>query len=96
MHIGVSIYLDLNFNVVGRDILVHDDHVESSCASDFEEEPYSLWTFARKFWLPIFFLVTLWMHLDRPITIIATKVILFLLTTKPSRFSVYVFVDEVR
>nr|XP_015879313.1 uncharacterized protein LOC107415488 isoform X1 [Ziziphus jujuba var. spinosa] len=91
---SISFWSRVGYSMDGRDILVHDDHVESSCASDFEEEPYSLWTFARKFWLPIFFLVTLWMHLDRPITIIATKVILFLLTTKPSRFSVYVFVDE--
>nr|XP_015879314.1 uncharacterized protein LOC107415488 isoform X2 [Ziziphus jujuba var. spinosa] len=70
---SISFWSRVGYSMDGRDILVHDDHVESSCASDFEEEPYSLWTFARKFWLPIFFLVTLWMHLDRPITIIATK-----------------------
>ena len=74
--------------------MVHD-HEESYGASDVEEDLRALWKFARKLWVPVLFFISLLAHLDDPITLIAFKVTLFLLPTKPSPFSVYVFVDEV-
>lgn len=68
---------------------------ESWDASDVEDDSNAFWTLAKRFWLPLFFFVTLIAHLDDPVTIIAFKVILFLFSTKPSPISVYVFVDEV-
>ncbi|EXC20320.1 hypothetical protein L484_020540 [Morus notabilis] len=83
----------VSYAMDGLDILGHDD-IEPWHASDEEENPHALWKFAKKFWLPVFFFLTVLSHLDDPVTIIALKVILFLLSTKPSPFSVYVFVNE--
>ncbi|XP_062106905.1 uncharacterized protein LOC133818187 isoform X2 [Humulus lupulus] len=76
------------------DNLVYEHHQESWGASGVEEDSNAFWTFAKRFWLPVFFLVTVISHLDDPVMLIAFKVLLFLFSTKPSPFSVYVFVDE--
>lgn len=84
------------FNNVGHDFLVHGHYGEPLDASDVEEDLSALWRFARKFWMPLFFFLTVLTHLSDPVSIIALKVVLFLLCTKPSPFSVYVSIDEVR
>lgn len=75
----------------GQDILVDDREF----FDDTERNPPVLWIFVRKLWLPAFFLLTVLMNWDHPI-ILMTKVALFLISTKPSPLSVYVFVEEVR
>ncbi|KAK9271703.1 hypothetical protein L1049_002066 [Liquidambar formosana] len=79
----------------GHDILADDHHVNSWAASDLREDPHAFWVFARKFWLPVIFFVTVLMNWDHPVTL-AIKVILFLLSTKPSPFSVYLFIEQLR
>ncbi|KAJ9135341.1 hypothetical protein P3X46_032535 [Hevea brasiliensis] len=75
----------------GQDILVDDR--EFLDASDTERNPPMLWIFVRKLWLPAFFFLTVLVNWDHPI-ILLTKVALFLLSTKPSPLSVYVFVEQ--
>ncbi|XP_030481835.2 uncharacterized protein LOC115698793 [Cannabis sativa] len=76
------------------DNLVYEHHQEPWGASGVEKDSNVFWTFAKRFWLPIFFIVTVISHLGDPVTLVAFKVLLFLFSTKPSPFSVYVFVDE--
>lgn len=76
----------------GHDILVDDPHLLG--ASDAEEDRRAFWMFARKLWLPVFFVLTVLTNLDHPIALIGIKIILFLLTTKPSPLSVYTVVDQ--
>lgn len=71
------------------------DEIEAWRGSNVEENPNALWKFAKKFWLPVFFFLTVLSHLEDPVTTLAFKAILFLLSTKPSPFSVYVSVNEV-
>ncbi|XP_034207967.1 uncharacterized protein LOC117621530 isoform X2 [Prunus dulcis] len=63
---------------------------------DVEEDQHAVWMFVRKIWLPFFFFVTMLANWDDSVTLapFALKLILFLLSTKPSPFSVYGFVDE--
>ncbi|GMY13323.1 hypothetical protein FCV25MIE_08562 [Fagus crenata] len=96
---GVSIVLGsksfwphVAYAMDGHDILLDDRHLLDD--SDVEEDPQPFWMSARKFWLPFFFCITVLTNLDHPIALIAVKVILFLLSTKPSPLSVYVFVDR--
>lgn len=77
-------------------MLVDDDLVRPFGASDVEQDRLALWTFIRKFWLPILFFINVLQHWGDPITHIAVRVILFLLASKPRPYSVYVSVDEVR
>lgn len=81
---------------VAGDALVDDSCNDSLDISEEEENVHHLWKLARKFWLPVFFFLTVLTNLDDPIAILFIKVTLFLLTTKPNPFSVYVFVDQVR
>ncbi|TKY50452.1 hypothetical protein E2542_SST27916 [Spatholobus suberectus] len=74
------------------DALVDDD--ESQDLSEEEENVHHFWRLARKFWLPVFFFLTVLTNLDDSITILFIKLTLFLLSTKPNPFSVYVFVDQ--
>jgi hypothetical protein len=73
-----------------------DDHRQYLDASDEEEDPKAFWMFARKFWLPVFFFLTVLTNLDHPIALIAIKIVLLLVSTNPSPLSVYAFVDQVR
>ncbi|BFG26923.1 hypothetical protein CerSpe_131970 [Prunus speciosa] len=63
---------------------------------DVEEDQHAVWMFVRKIWLPFFFFVTMLAYWDDSVTLapFVLKLILFLLSTKPSPFSVYGFVDE--
>ncbi|KAG7990489.1 hypothetical protein I3843_02G027400 [Carya illinoinensis] len=76
----------------GLDILMDDHRLLDT--SDEEEDPLAFWTFARKFWLPVFFFLFVLTNLDHPIALIAIKIILLLLSTNPSPLSVYVSVDQ--
>ena len=80
--------------LVAGDALV-DDH-ESQDLSEEEINVHHLLRLARKLWLPAFFFLTVLSNLGDSITILFIKLTLFLLSTKPSPFSVYVFVDKVR
>ena len=80
--------------LVAGDALV-DDH-ESQDLSEEEIDVHHLLRLARKLWLPAFFFLTVLSNLGDSITILFIKLTLFLLSTKPSPFSVYVFVDKVR
>ncbi|XP_027359194.1 uncharacterized protein LOC113867887 isoform X2 [Abrus precatorius] len=70
-----------------------DDH-DSQYLSEEEENVHCLWKLARKFWLPVFFFLTVLTNLDDPIAILFIKLTLFLISTKPNPFSVYIFVDQ--
>ncbi|CAB4275251.1 unnamed protein product [Prunus armeniaca] len=103
--LGVSVFLgsisflpNAAYAMDGHDILVNDLNLEVSGASDVEEDQHAVWMFVRKIWLPFFFFVTMLAYWDDSVTLapFALKLILFLLSTKPSPFSVYGFVDEVR
>lgn len=85
---------DLDINDAGLDILVDDQDFLGGSDVEEEEDSHALWTFVRKFWLPSLFLLTLLVYWDNPI-LLMTKVIFFLLSTKPSPLSVYVFVEQV-
>ncbi|KDP45320.1 hypothetical protein JCGZ_09569 [Jatropha curcas] len=75
----------------GQEILVDDrDFLDSS---DRERDSPVAWMFLKKFWLPAFCFLTVLVNWDHPIILI-TKVALFLLSTKPSPLSVYVFVEQ--
>ncbi|KAJ4973410.1 hypothetical protein NE237_006584 [Protea cynaroides] len=60
-----------------------------------EDDLYSFWALARKLWLPAFLVITVLTGWGHPIAL-TVKVILFLLSTNPSRFSVYLFVEQLR
>ncbi|XVF16369.1 hypothetical protein REPUB_Repub10bG0025400 [Reevesia pubescens] len=79
----------------GLDIFVDDYHNESSDASEGEDDRHKLWILMRKLWLPVFFVFTVLVNWDNPFTV-ATRILLFLLSTKPSPSSIYLFVERVR
>ncbi|XP_019052539.1 PREDICTED: uncharacterized protein LOC104593133 isoform X3 [Nelumbo nucifera] len=60
-----------------------------------EDDSNNFWALVRKFWLPAFLVMTVMMGLDHPITL-AVKIIFFLLSTRPSPLSVYLFVEQLR
>ena len=80
--------------LVAGDALV-DDH-ESQDLSEEEIDVHHLLRLARKLWLPAFFFLTVCQTWTTQLQILFIKLTLFLLSTKPSPFSVYVFVDKVR
>ncbi|XP_057983869.1 uncharacterized protein LOC131168455 isoform X2 [Malania oleifera] len=79
----------------GLDILVDDHNEKMLGTSNLEEDQCAFSAFIKKFWLPVVFLVTVLMNWDHPI-VLAAKVILILLGTKPSPLSVYIFVEQFR
>ncbi|GAV67938.1 hypothetical protein CFOL_v3_11441 [Cephalotus follicularis] len=100
--IGVSIVVGsiiffpcIAYAIDGHDIWVDDHHVDFFSAPYMDENPPAIWVFVRRFWLPVFFFLTVLFNWDHPI-VLATKVILFLLSTKPSPLSVYIFVEQLR
>ncbi|KAK7316471.1 hypothetical protein VNO77_35529 [Canavalia gladiata] len=70
-----------------------DDHDLQDLSVE-EENVHHLWKLARKFWLPVLFFLTLFTNLDDPLMILFIKLTLFLISTKPNPFSVYIFVDQ--
>ncbi|OIS98718.1 PREDICTED: uncharacterized protein LOC109232228 isoform X1 [Nicotiana attenuata] len=79
----------------GLDGLLDDHHLGLFGDSDTEEDRRSLLMTLRKLLVPLLFVITVLMNWGHPI-IIATKVTIILLTTKPSPLSVYVLVEQLR
>ena len=84
----------LNYNDVGLDIYVDDYHMESFDASEGEDDRHKLWMLMTKLWLPVLFVFTALVNWDNPFAV-ATRILLFLLITKPSPSSIYLFVERV-
>nr|AFK44038.1 unknown [Lotus japonicus] len=76
------------------DAFVDDPRNDSQDPSKEEENGDQLWNLTRKFWLPVLFFLTVLSNLEDPFTILFIKLTLFLLSTKPNPFSVYIFVDQ--
>ncbi|KAJ7970802.1 SWI/SNF complex subunit SWI3C like [Quillaja saponaria] len=91
---SINIRPYLSHAIDGDYPLVEDQHLDLLNVPGMEENPQNFWIFARKFWLPVFLFITVLANLDHPITLIMSKVVLFLLSTKPSPLSVYVFIDQ--
>ncbi|XVE67887.1 hypothetical protein DITRI_Ditri09bG0023900 [Diplodiscus trichospermus] len=79
----------------GLDIYVDDYHMESFDASEGEDDRYKLWMLMKKLWLPVFLIFIVLVNWDNPLAV-ATRVLFFLLGTKPSPSSIYIFVERVR
>lgn len=79
----------------GLDGLLDDHHLGMFGDSDTEENRRSLLMTLRKLLVPLLFVITVLMNWGHPI-IIAAKVTIILLTTKPSPLSVYVLVEQLR
>ncbi|XP_052477696.1 uncharacterized protein LOC105778167 [Gossypium raimondii] len=77
----------------GLDIFADDNHLESFDASEGEDDRHKLWLLMRKLWLPLFFVFTVLVNWDNPFAVI-TRILLFLLSTKPSPSSIYLFVEK--
>ncbi|XP_057492174.1 uncharacterized protein LOC130777765 isoform X2 [Actinidia eriantha] len=81
----------------GFDMLGIDHHSELPNYSEMEEDPHIFLAlaFARKLVMPIFLFITVLMNWDHPI-VLAAKMILILVGTKPRPFSVYLFIEQLR
>ncbi|KAM7509890.1 hypothetical protein LguiB_008765 [Lonicera macranthoides] len=90
---SASLYPRVAYSMNGSDVLDDVRQVGSLDASDQEEDQIAFLIFARKLLAPVFLVLTVWMNWGHPI-ILASKVLLILFTTKPSPFSVYIFVDQ--
>lgn len=77
----------------GLDIFSDDNHLESFDASEGEDDRHKLWLLMRKLWLPLFFVFTVLVNWDNPFAVI-TRILLFLLSTKPSPSSIYLFIEK--
>ncbi|XP_076949591.1 uncharacterized protein LOC143622285 isoform X2 [Bidens hawaiensis] len=63
--------------------------------SEPDENPHNFMIFAKKLMVPIALLLIVWMNWNYPV-VLGVKVMLALLSTKPSPFSVYVFIDQLQ
>lgn len=98
--VGVSVLLGsmtfwphVAYAMDGLDLSVDDDYADSLGGSSPEKDVSILLPFARKIWLPVVFVVTVLLNLGHPVAL-ATKAFLFLLSTKPSPLSVYIYVEQ--
>ncbi|KAK4282373.1 hypothetical protein QN277_013758 [Acacia crassicarpa] len=94
--LGVSIAYSsvIAYAMDAQDALVDDPHEDSLDLSEKEERQHHLWKFVKRFWVPVCLFLTVFENLDDPIMLLLIKVTLFLLSTKPDPYSVYIFVDE--
>ncbi|KAI4306653.1 hypothetical protein L6164_029912 [Bauhinia variegata] len=93
--LGVSIACGSSMaHAMDADVALMGNYEDSRDLSEEEEHRKQLWQFAMKLWLPVLFFLTVLTNLDNPITVLFIKVTLFLLSTKPNPFSVYIFVDQ--
>lgn len=73
-----------------------DDHsIGVLGRSETDDNPHNIMIFAKKLMVPIALLLIVWMNWNYPV-VLAVKVVLTFLSTKPSPFSVYVFIEQVR
>lgn len=63
-------------------------------ASDYVKSAKFFWELALRLWLPFLLCWTVLINLNHPILIVG-NVVLFLVSTKPSPLSVYIFVEKV-
>ncbi|KAI3768773.1 hypothetical protein L2E82_19606 [Cichorium intybus] len=70
-----------------------DDH--SVGESETDDNPHYFMIFAKKLMVPIALLLIVWMNWNYPVAL-GVKVVLTLLSTKPSPFSVYVFIEQLQ
>lgn len=85
----------MNFDDVDHVTLMDIEQKDSVGSSDEDDNQTIFWTLAGKLWLPVLFALTVLLSLDHPMHL-AVKVILFLLSTKPSPLSVYLFIEQVK
>ncbi|XP_038903549.1 uncharacterized protein LOC120090109 [Benincasa hispida] len=64
-------------------------------ASDYVKSAKIFWELALRLWLPFLLCWTVLINLNHPILVVG-KVVLFLVSTKPSPLSVYIFVEKLR
>lgn len=82
--------------MAGNDFLPDEVHADLREASGcLEEDPYTFWAFARKWWLPFLLVLTVVASWEHPVTL-AIRVALFLMSTKPSHSSIYLFIEKFR
>eukprot|EP00262_Sarcandra_glabra_P005960 TRINITY_DN17920_c0_g1_i1.p1 TRINITY_DN17920_c0_g1~~TRINITY_DN17920_c0_g1_i1.p1 ORF type:complete len:296 (-),score=43.46 TRINITY_DN17920_c0_g1_i1:514-1362(-) len=92
----MSIRPNVSYAMDGNDILVEENHADIWDASGcLEDDPYTIWAFVRKFWLPAMLVVTVVMDWRHPITL-AIKIAFFLFSTKPRPFSIYLYIEQLR
>ncbi|KAL3529684.1 hypothetical protein ACH5RR_009006 [Cinchona calisaya] len=77
----------------GFEFVVDDHELGILDCSDSDEDHRALLTILRRLLVPVFFLLTILVNWGHP-GVIAAKVTLILYTTKPSLFSVYLFVEQ--
>lgn len=85
----------MNFDDADHETSTDIEHQDSVGGSDEDDSRKVFWALAGKLWLPVFFALTVLLGLDQPMQL-AVKVILFLLSTKPSPLSVYLVVEQVK
>ncbi|KAI3500904.1 hypothetical protein L1887_36733 [Cichorium endivia] len=71
---------------------IDDDSVGES---ETDDNPHYFMIFAKKLMVPIALLLIVWMNWNYPVAL-GVKVVLTLLSTKPSPFSVYVFIEQLQ
>lgn len=79
----------------GYDGSVDDRSTSILDESETNDNPHNFMIFAKKLMVPIALLIIVWMNWNYPV-VLGVKVILTLLSTKPSAFSVYVFIEQLQ
>ncbi|XP_008443552.2 uncharacterized protein LOC103487112 isoform X2 [Cucumis melo] len=72
-----------------------DASQEDIDTSDYVKSAKNFWELALRLWLPFLLCWTVLINLNHPIVVVG-KVVLFLVSTKPSPLSVYIFVEKLR
>ncbi|KAJ9562939.1 hypothetical protein OSB04_008099 [Centaurea solstitialis] len=79
----------------GYESSVDDHSMRMLGKSETDDNPHNFMIFAKKLMVPIALLLIVWMNWNYPV-VLGVKVILTLLSTKPSAFSVYVFIEQLQ
>nr|GEX80581.1 SWI/SNF complex subunit SWI3C like [Tanacetum cinerariifolium] len=74
---------------------VDDRSMDVFGKSEADDNPHNAMIFVKRLLVPIALLWLVWTHWDYPI-FLGVKVLLALLTTKPSHYSVYVFIEQLQ
>ena len=78
------------------DVAIADHYTDLGGPSGFlKDDLNTFWSLARKFELPILLLAMVLLGWRHPITL-AINIALFLLCTKPSPLSIYMFIEQVQ
>ncbi|MCE3049442.1 hypothetical protein HAX54_044823 [Datura stramonium] len=92
---SIKLFPHISYSSDGFDGLLDDHHLGLFSDSDSEEDRRYLLVSLRKLVVPLLLVITVLMNWGHPI-MIAAKVTLILLTTKPSPLSVYVLVKQLQ